>query len=169
MRSIITALLGIATLIGSASITATEAANATITAADEECYEHIVSDIRVVDNEHTRITIRDAYGNGPFDAKYRVYNQHGNPLTITTGYVSDITVPLYGSKLLMRNNIIGVRVREDSGDRYRHVHIFTDADAVVQVTALFLNGGMYNIPVVKRELTDTTDWEAPCNTADNQS
>ena len=164
MKTLISMLVGIATLIGSASSIAT----------DEECYEHIVSGIRVVNFEQTRITIRDAYGNGPFDAGYQVYNQHGNPLTITTGYVSDINVPRHGSKLLTKDNIIGVRVREDNGDRYRHVHIFTDADAVVQVTAVFIYDSdfkaMYNIPVVKRQLMNEKDWDGQaCETADDKS
>ena len=57
-KAIVTVLVGIATLIGSASSIATD--------GDEKCYKHVVANVRITDNEHTWIHIVDVYGKGPY-------------------------------------------------------------------------------------------------------
>ena len=83
MKTITSMLFGIATLIGSASITATEAANTT--AADEKCYEHIVNAASIHGSRYVWIVLRDAYGKGPFDAAVQVYNEAGDGITTPAG------------------------------------------------------------------------------------
>lgn len=154
-------LVGIATLFfGTFGSVATE--------ADDECYEHIINAVRIHGSSYAWIIIRDAYGKGPIDAKYRVYNVDGDLLTFTINYRSDITIPLNGSHMLTTGNVRGVR--ENNADRFRHVHITTDRDAIVTVWARWTssNDGLYNMPVHKRQLTNTKTWEAPCDPPDDK-
>ena len=113
-----------------------------------------MANVRITDNEHTWIHIVDVYGKGPFDGKYKVYNQMGNSITYTypTNYVENFTVPLNGAYFLTTPNVKGHR--DGRGDRFRHVHITTDEDAVVAAKARVIDLGMYNIPVTKWELTN---------------
>ena len=159
MKTIITAMFGIATLIGSASSTAT----------DEECYEHIVNSVSIHGSRYSWFIIRDAYNKGPFDAAIRVYDEAGNRVTSLLEGVN-FEVRQNGSKFLVKGHIQGEV--SHNRDRYRHIHIVTEEDALVSAWARWGTPGhysMYHLPVHKRELTNTKEWWGPCSDPDEKS
>ena len=168
MKTIISMLFGIATLFGSASSIATDTTSTTEavsgTAADEECFLHVVTGLYVGNYAGARrshIVIGDISGDGDFHASVSAYSKDGVDIVPVHSKISgNLTIPEYGSVQIRDTHVQG---GDNEYGVFRNIRIFTDKDAHVRAWTLE-NYRAYSVEVYKRELTNEKDWVAPCET-----